>query len=311
MDRIEALRLFTRLAERRSFSRAAGDLKIKQSTASKWIAQLEAELGARLVERTTRSLHLTEEGQRFLARGAEIVAAYDSAARELKERSPEPSGRLRLSAPAVFGRMFVVPPLIDFLRAYPKVEVEVVFSDRYVSLVEEGFDAAVRVGVPSDTSARGRKLADGKRLVVAAPAYLARRGRPKKPADLRGHDCLVHGDVASSTVWRFARGRGASVPVAVRGRVAANNSEAVLEMARSGLGIALLAEWLVEADVKKGALVTLLSDVEAPPAPISVLTPAGRYPAAAVRCLVDHLAAALAPRLSLGGSRTRARRPRV
>src|SRR5262249_55629467 len=225
MDRIDALRLFARLAERRSFSAAARDLRIKQSTASKWVAELEAHLGTSLVERTTRALHLTEAGQRLLARSADVLAALDDLAGEFRAEALEPAGRLRVSLPEVFGRLYVIPALVPFLKAHPRVEAELIFADRYVNLVEEGFDLAVRVGVPVDTSARGRKLADSGRTLVASRGYLAARGRPALPGDLRAHDCLVHGEPGAPTVWRFARNGGASVPVSVRGRVGATNSE--------------------------------------------------------------------------------------
>src|SRR5262249_16689567 len=158
-------------------------------------------------------------------------------AEEFRAAAPEPAGRIRISLPAVFGRLYVIPAMVTFLKAHPRVEAEIIFSDRYVNLVEEGFDVAVRVGVPVDTSPRGRKLADSGRKLVAAPSYLATRGRPAQPSDLRSHDCLVHGEPGAPTVWRFARGGGAAVPVSVRGRVAVANSEATLMLARSGLGI--------------------------------------------------------------------------
>lgn len=297
MDRIDAMRLFVRLAERQSFSAAARDLKIKQSTASKWVAELERQLGVSLLERTTRSLHFTDAGRRFLERSGEVLASFDDLAQELREQSPEPRGRVRVSIPVVFGRLFVLGPIVEFLRAHPQVEAELVQSDRYVNLVEEGFDLAVRVGVPADTSARGRKLADSHRCLVAAPAYLKAHGRPRRPAELKKHQCLLHGDMAAGAIWRFGRGRGPAVPVPVRGRLAASSSEAVLEMARQGLGIALLADWLVEHDVKTRRLVPLLKGFVAPPATIYVLTPPGRYLPVAVRALIDHLAAAIAAQL--------------
>lgn len=298
MDRIDALRLFVRLAERGSFSAAAKELKVKQSTASKWIAELEEEWGVGLVERTTRSLHLTEAGRRLLSRATEVLAAFDDMARELRAKSPEPSGRVRLSVPVAFGRLFVAPVVAEFLRRHPKVEAELVLDDRYVDLVDRGFDLAVRVGVPTDTSARARKLADGRRCLVASPAYVKAYGRPETPRDLLQHQCLVHGEIDAAARWRFGRERGAEIPVSVRGRVAANSSEAVLVMARSGLGIALLAEWLVAEDLRKKRLVALLPGFPAPPAPIYVLTPPGRFMPAAVRALSEHLAAALAVRLA-------------
>lgn len=293
MDQIAAMRLFTRLAERGSFSAAARDLRIKQSTASKWIAELEGQLGVSLVERTTRSLHLTDDGRRLLGHAVQVLAAFDEMNRDLREQSPEPSGRMRLSIPVVYGRLFVVPAVAAFLRRHLRVEAELVLGDRYVSLVDEGFDLAIRVGLPTDSSLRGRKLAESRRRLVAAPAYLAARGRPVAARDLTRHECLIHGE-ATAGIWRFGRERGAEVPVHVRGRVMANSSEAVLIMARAGMGIALLADWLVADDLKRGRLVTLLDGLEPPPAPVYALTPPGRFMPAAVRALIDHLAVALA-----------------
>jgi len=296
MDRIEGLRLFTRLAERRSFSAAARDLKIKQSTASKWVAELESELGATLVQRTTRSVHITEAGHRLLARARDVLAAYDEMAGEFEERTPELRGRIRLSIPVVFGRLFVIPALAEFLARHEQVQVEVSFNDRYVNLVEEGFDLAVRVGVPADTGARGRKLADSRRVLVASPAYLKQRGTPRAPKDLEDHECLVHGDANSAMIWRFGREGSGDVPVTVRARFAANNSEAVLLMARRGFGVALLADWLLDEDLKKRRLVSLLEGYAAPAAPIYALSPPGNYGSRTLRALTDALAKALPPR---------------
>jgi DNA-binding transcriptional LysR family regulator len=175
-----------------------------------------------------------------------------------------------------------------------------VFNDRYVNLVEEGFDLAVRVGIPADTTARGRKLADSRRVLVASPAYIEAHGRPRVPKDLKKHECLVHGEANPAIVWRFVRDGGADVPVPVRGRLAANNSEAVLLMARRGLGLALLADWLVETDLKRGRLVSLLDDFSAPPAPIYALIPPGRFASPTIGALTEHLALALGPRLAAG-----------
>lgn len=242
MDRIAALRLFARLAERGSFSAAARDLAIKQSTASKWVAELEAELGVALVERTTRSVRITDDGQRLLARAGAVLGAFDELEADFAERSPTPRGRVRVSIPVVFGRLFVVPALASFLDRHAEVSVELVMGDRYVNLVDEGFDLAIRVGVPVDTSARGRRIAETRRVLVASPDYLERHPPPVSPRDLSEHECLVHGDGGATGVWRFgdagaarrrgARGEGLRVPV--RGRFAANNSEAVAHMARHG-----------------------------------------------------------------------------
>jgi len=296
------MRLFVRLAERKSFSAAARDLRVKQSTASKWVAELEADLRVALVERTTRSVQLTEAGRRFLACAEDVLRAIDSVTLELQERSPEVSGRVRLSVPVVFGRLFVVPAIIPFLRAHPKVAVDIVFDDRYVNLVEDGFDLAIRVGVPRDTSARGRKLAVSSRILVASPEYLQEHGKPTCPRDLKDHECIAHRDEHVPTTWRFQRAGDAEIPVTVGGRLVANNSEAVLAMAQAGLGLVLLAEWLVEPDLRRNTLVPLLEDYSTPPAPVYALTTPGRYTPAAVRTLLEHLVISLGARL--GGPTT-------
>lgn len=303
MDRIDAMRLFVRLVERGSFSRAAKDLKIKQSTASKWVAELEAELGVTLLDRTTRSLHVTDAGRRFLTRSKDVLAAFDEMTNELRERTPEPIGRLRISAPVVFGRLFVLSPVSEFSKAFPKVEIELVFDERYVNLVDDGFDLAIRVGVPANTTARGRKLAETRRRLVAAPSYVRARGTPKHPRELGDHDCLMHGEATAASVWRFARERGAEVPVAVRGRFATNSSEAVLHMARAGLGIGLLADWLVEHDLEQRTLVPLLEDFKTPTAPVYAMTPPGRYTTTTVRAFVEHLEASIGARLARQSTR--------
>lgn len=297
MDRLDALRLFSRLAERGSFSAAARDLKIKQSTASKWIASLEAEFGVSLIERTTRSVRVSEAGQALLARSRDVLAAFDELTGEFAERSAEPRGRIRISIPVVFGRLFVVPALAPFLAQYPEVSLDLEMSDRYVNLVEEGFDLAIRVGIPADTSARGRKLGESRRIVVAAPDYLKSHPRPKRPEDLKRHQCLVHGGANTSAVWRFGKEGAKGTPIAVRGRFTANSSEAVASLARQGLGVALLADWLVRDDLAAGRLVPLLGNFATPPAPIFALSPPGRFSSATVRTLTDHLAQSLRTQL--------------
>ncbi|MFZ5896415.1 MAG: LysR family transcriptional regulator [Myxococcota bacterium] len=300
MDRLDALRLFSRLSERGSFSAAARELKIKQSTASKWVAELESALGTTLVERTTRSIRITESGQRLLMRARDVLAAFDDLSAEFEQRAPAPRGRVRVSIPVVFGRLYVVPAIGDFLKRYPQVSAELVMSDRYVNLVDEGFDLAIRVGVPMDTSARGRKIAESRRVLVGAPSYLKTHGKPRTPDDLRQHECLVHGDVNAPITWRFGKEGETGVPIPVRGRFAADNSEAVALMARRGLGLALLADWIVGEDIRRGRLVPLLREYAPPPAPVYALNPPGRFSSTTVRALTDHLIEAVGARLVKG-----------
>jgi DNA-binding transcriptional LysR family regulator len=242
-------------------------------------------------------VRVTDDGQRLLARAHEVLAAFDALNADFQARAAEPHGRVRVSIPVVFGRLFVVPAVSEFLKQHREVSVELVMNDRYVNLVDEGFDLAIRVGTPTDTSARGRKLADSRRVLVAAPSYLKTHRRPKAPEDLRQHECLVHGDAAASVLWRFGKGSTRQVPIPIRGRFAANNSEAVALMALQGLGIALLADWLVKEDIERGRLIPLLEDFATPPAPIFALSPPGRFSSTTVRTLIEHLTKAVASRV--------------
>jgi len=293
MDTIDTLRAYVRVVETGSFTDAARELRVQQSTVSKWVAALEADLETQLIERTTRSQRVTEAGERLLAHAREILATYDAAMADLREGAPEPRGRIRVSLPVVFGRRYLVGPLSRFAAAHGRVELEAIFSDRYVSLVDENLDVAVRVGRPVDASDRAVRLGGTGRKLVASPAYLRARGRPAAPRDLKSHDCLTHTGLAAS--WPLARG-GRTTRVHVRGTFAANHSDALLRMAIDGHGVAMLADWLVDAPIADGALVPLLTDWTLPFAPISALVPPTRHVQPHVRALLDHLVEELRPR---------------
>lgn len=296
MDRLTILRAFVRLVELETFSATAAELRVKQSTVSKWIAALESELDARLFDRTTRSLRITEMGRRFYGRARDIVGDYDSAVEEVREDANELRGLIRMSVPVVFGQRFVAPLVTDFVAQHEQLELEMLFSDQYVSLVEEGYDVAIRVGTPVDSSLRSHALGTGSRRVVASPLYIARHGTPATPRDLKRHQCLVHTERSRRATWSFKKDQKTQ-HVRVGGRVAVNHSESTLHMAKVGLGIALLARWLVDTDLNEGVLVQLLGDYEPPAAPIRALTPPGRFVAPRVRALIDTLRVRLSPAL--------------
>jgi DNA-binding transcriptional LysR family regulator len=289
MDRIRALRAFVRAVEVGTFTAVADELRVKQSTISKWMAGLEAELGVPLLHRTTRASRLTEAGETFLARAREVLAAYDRALAEVQARAPELRGRLRASVPVVFGARYVVPAASAFLRAHPGVELELVYSDRYQRLVDEGLDLAVRVGIPADTSARAIALGRSRRHLVASPAYLEGAPPLRGPADLSAHRCLLHTGLDAAVTWSFRDPDGHAVRASVRGRFSANHSASLLAMARAGHGVALLADWLLQDDLASGRLVSLLEGFEPPPAPIQGLVPAGRAVHPRVRAFLDLL----------------------
>lgn len=288
MDRLTVLRAYVRLVEKGSFTAVAEELQVKQSTVSKWLLALEDELGVQLLDRTTRSQRTTDAGQRFYDRALGILSGYDSAVAELKEGDDILRGRIRMSLPVVFGRLYVVPQVTRFLKKHKDLELQMVLGDHYVSLVDEGYDLAVRVGAQVDSSLRSHYLGDSARRLVASPGYIKAHGQPDSPKELERHECLLHNDLGGRTVWSFSDG-DKRYRISVRGRVAANNSEATAAMARSGLGICLLADWLVDADLRSGRLVQLLPELTPPSAPIRALTPPGRHTPPRVRALIEHL----------------------
>ncbi|MCR9165419.1 MAG: LysR family transcriptional regulator [Nannocystaceae bacterium] len=287
MDSIESFRAFTRVVERGSFSRVAEELQVKQSTVSKWMQALESQLGVQLLERTTRAMHVTDAGQRFYQAALDVLHAYDAAVGSVCQDDTGLRGRIRVSVPEVFGRLHVVPHVARFSRRNPALSLELSFADRYVDLVGEGFDLAIRLGQPTDSTLRVQNMGKTSRRLVASAGYVKRRGMPDTPAALREHDCLPH-STALGDRWSFSRD-GRTQRVRVRGPVVANNSEATLALVRGGMGIGLLATWLVDADIRSGRLVTLLDDYETPSAKINALMPPGRYTPPRVGALVELL----------------------
>ncbi len=294
MDRITALQAFVRVVDKGSFTAASAELRVKQSTVSKWLAALEEELGVRLLDRTTRSQRVTEAGLIFYDHAQGVIAAFDAGVAEVRRTAPTLRGRIRMSLPVVFGTRFIVPTLSKFARQHQEIELDLVFNDRYVSLIEEGFDLAIRVGLAVDSTLRSHALGTSPRRLVASPQYLRRHGFPENLRALEQHQCLVHTELGVHTVWNFANS-GRTHRVSVRGRISANNSEATLTMARRGMGICLLASWLVDKDLRAGRLLQLLEDFEPPPARVRALTPPGKHVAPRVRALIAHLRENLDP----------------
>lgn len=288
MDRIDALRAFVRVVELGSFSAAATELRRKQSTLSKWVQALEDEMGTTLLERTTRSQRLTEAGQCLLDGARELLERYDETTSRVQMRSPDVRGRLRVSAPVVFGTRHLIPHIASFAAAHPDLEVDLVLDDRYVNLVDDNFDVAIRVGRPEDSSFRARTLLRSSRWLVASPAYLSTSGEPAGVEGVCDHPALLHSGLDSGAVWTFER-EGETKRATVRGRLAANNSEALRQYAIAGLGVALLAPWLVASDCAQGTLVRLLADWTPAPAPVQAVMPPGRFTPPRVRRLLDHL----------------------
>jgi DNA-binding transcriptional LysR family regulator len=284
MDRLEALRLFVAVADRRSFSEAARSLRLSPTAASRAIADLEENVGAVLLRRTTRSVGLTPEGAAFLESCRTALDELDGAARSLRGQNAEPRGSLIVTAPVVFGRVHILPIVSGLLRAHRPLDVELRLTDRVIRLVEEGIDVAVRIAELSDSSLHAIRVTDVGRVLVASPAYLADRGEPAIVADLSKHDLIVFDGFAPNGEWRFtASGRPA---IRCKPRLLTNSMEAAIDAALDGLGITRALSYQVHAHVRAGRLRYLLSDFDPPAAPVNLLFQASRRGSPNVRALI-------------------------
>ncbi|MCU9948941.1 LysR family transcriptional regulator [Pseudomonas sp. PDM13] len=270
MDRLLLMTCFVRAVETGSFSAAGRDLGLGQPNVSRYIAALEDHLQTRLLHRSTRKLALTPEGERYYADARRILDAVDESESSFRD-NVAPSGLLRVACPTALAHTFVVPHIPIFLERYPDLTLELQVNDRYVNLVDEGAELAIRIGNLEDSAMRARPLAWFERVCVASKGYLAKRGVPITPSDLRTHDCLIYTLLSTGTTWRF---RGIDVPVS--GRLRVNSPEAIRECVNAGLGIAQGPEWLYEDGLKNGNLQLLLRDYAAPPVPVQVVYLAAR-----------------------------------
>lgn len=281
-----------------SFSALARAWNVKPSSISRQIAALEDELGVRLLARTTRKLSPTEAGHRLYERARGLLSELDGALRDAAELTESPRGLLRVSGPIAFGQRYLAPLLGAFKEAYPDIDLEIGLHDRFVDLVGEGWDAAIRAGHVRDESLVARRLAPNDRVLVAARGYLARRGRPEQPEDLAHHDALLFRYVDADDRWRFRR-RDAELRVVVSGPVASNSGELLIQAAEAGLGVALLPRWLAFDALQAGRVEQVLANWEVTAtdfdSPLSLLYPSRRWLPAKVRALVDFLSKAFTP----------------
>lgn len=290
MDRLAALEAFARVAETGSFSAAARALNLSKSLISRQVSALEAELGARLISRTTRSLTLTEAGRGYYEQVVRILAQMEEADLSVSQLQATPRGKLRVNAPMSFSLLRLAPALPDFLALFPEIDVDLVMNDRRVDLMEEGFDLAIRIGRLADSSLVARKLSPMQRFIVASPAYLAKRGTPKIPADLRHHDCLCYSNADTIDEWRFCEPDGRAMSVEVKGRVRANNGDLLRVAALKGLGFVDLPNFLVSGDIESGALVPVLQDFIRQDGGVYAVYPHARYLPPKIRVFIDFLA---------------------
>lgn len=294
MDRLLAMKVLTTVVEQRSFARAAEKLGLSVSACSRQVAELEAHLGTRLLHRTTRKLSLTESGALFHDRALDVLAAVTEAEQEASSSASRAKGTLRISCSINFGVRHLAPAVGQFLAAHPEVRLDVSLADRYVDLVEEGYDVAIRIGQVITPTLIARRLGDTRMVPCASPAYLARHGTPAKPADLARHACLTYEYLAMRNLWRFRDRRGREQSVRVTGPMHANNGDLLAAAAIAGIGIAMEPDFIVAEDLAEGRLVALLPDYEPPAASIYAVYPSRRHLSAKVRVFVDFLSARFA-----------------
>jgi DNA-binding transcriptional LysR family regulator len=293
-DSIQEMAIFARVVGAGSLSAAARELGLSPALVSRRLAALESRLGARLINRTTRSLHLTDDGATYYEACARVLADIEEADATVSAGRVEPRGTLRVALPASFGHQHIAPLIPRFAEGYPQIQLALSLSDRTVNLIEEGFDLAVRIAHLEDSSLTARKLAPNRRVVCASPAYLARHGTPRTPDELARHNCLTTSEFAMN--WDYKGPDGKAGSVRVTGRYACDSWEVLREWARAGLGIALKSTWDVHRLLADGSLVevcpgyTFHTDVA-----IYAVYPSRRFLPAKTRVFIEFLAESFGP----------------
>jgi DNA-binding transcriptional LysR family regulator len=292
VDRLDEINAFAAVADARSFTQGARRLGVSAAQVSKLVARLENRLGARLLNRTTRDVSLTDTGRAYLERARQLLEDFQALESSVSEQGG-PRGLIRISTPVTFGAMELTDALLAFAQAYPEVSIDVSSSDRMVNLVEDGFDVAVRVGQLGDSSLVARKLAAVRLLTCAAPAYLQRAGTPDRPEDLVGHEAIIDSNLADATAWRF-KAEGRLREVRVQGRLRFSGANACIAAARAGFGVVRSPAFAAAEDLRAGRLRALLCSFEPEPIHIHAVYPHARHLAPKVRAFVDFLAARFA-----------------
>jgi DNA-binding transcriptional LysR family regulator len=285
MDRVDNIAVFAEVAEQGSFAAAARKLKRSPAAVTRAVAELEARLGVRLLNRTTRAVSMTEAGQRFLAGAQRVLADLREIEAAATGQGEAPRGELRVTAPIAFGRRHVLQLITQFLVRYPEVAVRFALLDRSADLVEEGFDVAIRIGELSDTSAIATRVGAVRRVVVAAPGYLDRHGRPQTPDELAGHDIIGFVGIDGAARWTF----GGDVEATVKPRLIVNTAEAAIDAAASGFGITRVLSYQASNALARGSMVRLLREHEPPEVPIHLVYPDGRHPPPKLRAFLDYV----------------------
>ena len=288
MDRFHAVQVFVKVADCGGFAAAARDLSISPPAVTRAVALLEDRLGTRLFVRTTRSVRLTESGERFLADGRRILLELEEAEEAAVGIHAAPRGELRITAPVLFGRIYVTPILGDYLDCYPMVNIQTLFVDRVVSLMDEGLEIAIRIGELPDSSLTAIRVGLVRRVMFVSPEYIKTNGLPKRPEDIANHQLIKSTSVETSQEWAFQEN---GVPLSVRAepRLRMNTNDAVIELALRGWGISRLMSYQVAPYLADGRLRAILEPFEMPPMQVHVIHQEGRMVSAKVRSFVDFM----------------------
>lgn len=288
MDKHVSMRAFTKVVANGSFSEAARELRLSRSAVSKYIIDLEEELGVQLLNRTTRSASPTDNGRHYYERCLAILSDIEEADLAASHLQAKPRGMLHVNAPMSFGTLHLGSALAHFMERYPELQLQLVLSDQQLDTVQEGFDVTIRIADLPASSLIARKIVPARRVLCASPTYLKRRGTPKHPKDLRDHDCLTYGHLATGTQWKLT-GKDGDHWLQVPWKLCTNNAEVLRDAAVSGRGIALLPTFIAGEDLRSGKLLSILTKYRAPELSVYALYPPTRHLSVKVRVFIDFL----------------------
>jgi DNA-binding transcriptional LysR family regulator len=288
MDRLDAMEMFVRIVETGSFSSVARELGTTQPTISKQLTALESHLKTRLLNRSTRKLSLTESGQAYYERCKRIIDDVREAESTLGRLQGSISGHLHIDTSIAMGQMFLTPLVLKFQRQYPELSVELTLNDRFIDIVEEGVDVAIRIGRLGESNVVARKIGATRRVTIATPDYLTQHGRPRHPEDLTHHNCLLYSYLSTGNEWMF-QGPEGEIRVRVSGNFKSNNGHALREALLAGRGIAVSPDWLAHDGLRDGTTEAILTEFAPTPMDINAVFPSNRMLSAKVRAFVDFL----------------------
>lgn len=298
MDRLHLMTVYVAVAEEEGFAAAARRLAMSPPAVTRAISALEDRLGVKLLQRTTRHVRVTEAGERYLDDARRVIAAADEADEAAVGINAQPRGHMTVTAPVLFGRMYVMPGIVEYLRQHPETSVSALFLDRVVNMLEEGVDVGIRIGELSDSSYRALRVGHVRRVICAAPSYLKRHGIPQTPQELKQHQVIVASSLSQNIEWRFVD-QGEPLSVRIKPRLTVSSNDGAIEAACLGLGVTRLMSYQVAPLLAAGKLKVVLSEFESPKVPIHIVHREGRHASAKMRAFIDLMAERLRAEPSL------------